>query len=122
MGLSIALDERKNATWAIGPATDNPHRTRPRTTDREIQMCARCHSRRGQFREDYVRGQAVGQDYRVALLDSDLYFPDGQIKSEVYEYGSFIQSRMFHEGVTCSDCHEPHSLKLRAVGNSVCQI
>src|ERR1019366_10612924 len=59
-------------------------------------------------------------NYRVALLDEDLYFPDGQIKSEVYEYGSFIQSRMFHAGVTCSDCHEPHSLKLRADGNNVC--
>ena len=47
----------------------------------------------------------------MALLDPDLYFPDGQIKGEVYEYGSFIQSRMFHEGVTCSDCHEPHSLE-----------
>ena len=27
---------------------------------------------------------------------------------------------MFHEGVTCSDCHEPHSLRLRAEGNGVC--
>ena len=27
---------------------------------------------------------------------------------------------MFHAGVTCSDCHEPHSLKLREPGNGVC--
>src|SRR5208283_6069863 len=27
---------------------------------------------------------------------------------------------MFHAGVTCSDCHDPHSLKLRAPGNGVC--
>ncbi len=27
---------------------------------------------------------------------------------------------MFHAGVTCSDCHEPHSLELRAPGNGVC--
>src|SRR5262249_38939425 len=39
---------------------------------------------------------------------------------EVYEYGSFIQSRMFRAGVTCSDCHEPHGLRLRADGNAVC--
>ena len=49
-----------------------------------------------------------------------LYFPDGQIRDEVYEYGSFLQSKMFHEGVTCSDCHDPHSLKLRAEGSGVC--
>ena len=62
----------------------------------------------------------MGDDYRVALLDEDHYFPDGQIKEEDYEYGSFIQSRMFHAGVTCSDCHEPHSSRLRAEGNGVC--
>ena len=83
-------------------------------------MCARCHARRGQIHEDYAHGQPVGDDYRVALLDEDHYFPDGQIKEEDYEYGSFIQSRMFHAGVTCSDCHEPHSSKLRAEGNGVC--
>src|SRR5262249_21776468 len=44
----------------------------------------------------------------------------GQIDGEVYEYGSFLQSRMYHAGVTCSDCHDPHSLKLRAPGNGVC--
>ena len=119
-GLTIALDERKGVIWMVDPATGNPLRSAPRASEREIQMCARCHSRRTQIHEDYVRGQPVGDDYRVALLDEDLYFPDGQIKGEVYEYGSFIQSRMFHAGVTCSDCHEPHSLKLRAAGNNVC--
>jgi len=44
---------------------------------------ARCHSRRSEIYEDYVHGQAVDDDYRVALLDRDLYFPDGQIKGEV---------------------------------------
>ena len=119
-GLTIALDERAGVAWPIDPATGNPHRSSPRNSEREIQMCARCHARRGQIHEDYVHGQPVGDDYRVALLDEDHYFPDGQIKEEDYEYGSFIQSRMFHAGVTCSDCHEPHSLKLRADGNNVC--
>ena len=119
-GLTVALDERRNVVWTIDPATGNPRRSRARESTREIQTCARCHSRRGQIHQDYVHGQPVGDDYRVALLDPDLYFPDGQIKGEVYEYGSFIQSRMFHAGVTCSDCHEPHSLRLRAEGNSLC--
>ena len=119
-GLMIALDERKGVAWPIDPATGNARRSSPRPSEREIQMCARCHSRRGEIHEDYVHGQPVGDDYRVALLDQDLYYPDGQIKEEDYEYGSFIQSRMFHAGVTCSDCHEPHSLKIRATGNNVC--
>ena len=119
-GLMIALDERKGVAWPIDPATSNARRSSPRPSEREIQVCARCHSRRGEIHEDYVHGQPVGDDYRVALLDQDLYYPDGQIKEEDYEYGSFIQSRMFHAGVTCSDCHEPHRLKIRAIGNNVC--
>jgi Tfp pilus assembly protein PilF len=119
-GLTIALDEREGVSWPVDAAGDTVRRSRPRESEREIEMCARCHSRRAQIHEDYVHGQPAGNDYRVALLDEDLYFPDGQIKGEVYEYGSFIQSRMFQAGVTCSDCHEPHSLRLRAEGSNVC--
>jgi predicted CXXCH cytochrome family protein len=119
-GLTIALDERKGIAWPIDPGAGNAHRSSPRQSAREIETCARCHARRGQIHEDYVHGQPMGDDYRVALLDDDHYFPDGQIKAEDYEYGSFIQSRMFSAGVTCSDCHEPHSSRLRAEGNDVC--
>ncbi len=119
-GLTIALNERDGIDWSINSLTGSPARSAPRTSEREIQMCARCHSRRGAIREDFVHGQPLGDDYRVALLDQELYFPDGQIKGEVYEYGSFVQSKMYHAGVTCSDCHEPHNLKLRADGNGVC--
>src|SRR5262249_47043966 len=55
-----------------------------------------------------------------ALLTPDLYHDDGQIDGEVYEYGSFLQSRMARAGVTCSDCHDPHALELRVPGNGVC--
>ena len=55
-----------------------------------------------------------------ATLPRGLYHADGQIQDEVYEYGSFRQSKMFHQGVTCSDCHNPHSLKLKAKGSTVC--
>jgi tetratricopeptide (TPR) repeat protein len=119
-GLTIALDERKGVAWPIDPATGNARRSPARQSEREIETCARCHARRGEIHEDYVHGQPVGDDYRVSLLDEDHYFPDGQIKEEDYEYGSFSQSRMFHAGVTCSDCHEPHSSRLRAAGNGVC--
>jgi tetratricopeptide (TPR) repeat protein len=119
-GLLIALDERKGVNWKIDPAAGNAVRSTIRTSEREIQLCARCHSRRSQIHEDYVHGQPAGDDYRISLLDENLYYPDGQIKDEDYEYGSFVQSKMFHAGVTCSDCHDPHSLDLRTQGNGVC--
>jgi tetratricopeptide (TPR) repeat protein len=118
-GLAIALDEHKGVSWARD-AAGAPHRSAPRQTTREIEMCARCHSRRGLVHEDTVHGQPLGDDYRVALLDDDLYHPDGQVKGEVYEYGSFLQSRMFAEGVTCTDCHDPHRPTVSAFSDAVC--
>jgi predicted CXXCH cytochrome family protein len=119
-GLSIALDERAGVFWPRDPSTHRPARSRPRSSEREIELCARCHARRGLVHEDVVHGQPAGDDYRIALLEEDLYHPDGQIKGEVYEYGSFVQSRMYAEGVTCSDCHDPHGGGLRAPGNGLC--
>jgi len=49
-----------------------------------------------------------------------MYSADGQMQGEAYEYGSFLQSKMFAAGVTCSDCHEPHSQALRAANQEVC--
>jgi predicted CXXCH cytochrome family protein len=119
-GLTIALDERRGVTWAISADTGNAQRTPPGRQGREVEMCGRCHSRRGQFSDDYVPGRPLGDTHRIALLEERLYHPDGQIRDEVYEYGSFRQSRMFQQGVTCSDCHDPHSAKLRAPGRQVC--
>ena len=119
-GLVVSLDERRDVFWILDPLTGNSARSAPRQTTHEIETCALCHSRRGPIWADVPPGAPIGDSYRVALLDDNLYFPDGQIRDEVYEYGSFLQSRMFHAGVTCSDCHEPHSLKLRSPGNGVC--
>jgi tetratricopeptide (TPR) repeat protein/nitrate/TMAO reductase-like tetraheme cytochrome c subunit len=120
MGLVVALDERKDAAWILDPETGNSRRDPSRQSTLEAETCAVCHSRRGPVTASAIPGAPIGDSYRVAALDQGLYFPDGQIRDEVYEYGSFLQSRMFHEGVTCSDCHEPHSLKLRFEKNGVC--
>jgi predicted CXXCH cytochrome family protein len=119
-GLTVSFDQRIGIGWTFDSESNEVRRSRAPSNDREVETCARCHSRRTEIHEDYVHGQSLGDDYRVAMLDDGLYFPDGQIEGEVYEYGSFVQSRMFHEGVTCSDCHDPHSLRLRAEGNSLC--
>ena len=58
--------------------------------------------------------------WRPELLSDGLYFVDGQIKDEVFEIGSFLQSKMAARGVTCSQCHDPHTAKLRAEGNALC--
>jgi len=69
---------------------------------------------------DPSAGAAFLDSYLPALFEPGLYHADGQIDGEVFEYGSFVQSRMYHAGVICSDCHEPHSLALREQGNGLC--
>jgi Flp pilus assembly protein TadD len=119
-GLAVSFNERKGVKWTTDPQTGRPKRSEPRITDIEIETCAPCHSRRSVIWKDYAFGKPYMDTYLPQLLEEDMYFADGQIHGEVYEYGSFLQSKMYHEGVTCSDCHEPHSLKLRASGNGVC--
>ena len=120
MGLTVRLNERAGVAWTIDPATGRASRSTPRRTDTEIQVCARCHSRRSQLTDQAVAGQPLLDAFRPAFLTEGLYYPDGQILDEVYEWGSFLQSKMHQAGVTCSDCHDPHSGKTRLPGDLVC--
>jgi predicted CXXCH cytochrome family protein len=90
------------------------------STQRQMETCAPCHSRRTQIHADYHAGLEFLNYFQPSLLEPGLYYEDGQILDEVYEYGSFTQSKMFNKGVKCSDCHDPHSLKLRFEGNRLC--
>jgi tetratricopeptide (TPR) repeat protein len=87
---------------------------------RQVETCAPCHSRRTAIHADYRAGDAFASGFEPTLLYNTLYHADGQIRDEVYEFGSFTQSKMYHKGVTCSDCHDPHSLKLKYDGNRLC--
>ncbi len=52
---------------------------------------------------------------------SDLYYPDGQVRWRKNTlYASFLGSRMHDRGVTCTDCHQPHSAKPLFPGNFLC--
>ncbi|MFY0730716.1 tetratricopeptide repeat protein [Pseudomonas sp. NFX15] len=86
----------------------------------EIETCARCHSRRAPLDDGYTVGKRLMDDYLPSVLTRELYALDGKIKDEVFEHGSFAQSKMFDKGVRCSNCHNPHSTQLKAPGNGVC--
>ena len=91
------------------------------SAEAEIQQCAGCHSRREAFADgNPVPGTPYHDAYALSLLRPGTYHPDGSILMEDYEYGSFLQAKMYARGVRCSDCHEPHGSELRAEGNAVC--
>mgnify|MGYP000153273641 FL=1 len=88
---------------------------------KNIEICAGCHSRRSTiFADSPVVGTPFDDSYNLALLRQGLYHADGQINDEVYVYGSFLQSKMYAKGVTCSNCHDPHSGELAGIGNTTC--
>ena len=94
----------------------------------QLETCARCHSRRHIVHPNYRPGNRYADHYGLTLLNEGVYHADGQILDEVYVYGSFLQSRMFHEKVACTDCHDPHTAGRRIsettgkplAGNSLC--
>ncbi|MBY5367366.1 hypothetical protein HFO91_09975 [Rhizobium leguminosarum] len=83
-------------------------------------ICFACHARRTKLLNGYQPGKPFLDYFSPALLRQDLYFPDGQILDEVFEYGSFQQSKMARASVTCLDCHRPHEAGLKAEGNALC--
>jgi predicted CXXCH cytochrome family protein len=120
-GLVERFSERRDATWTRDAATGNANRSSaPRTLRAEVETCGLCHARSGKLSEDWVPGTWLSDTHVVSSLGRGLYHADGQMLDEVYNYGSFKQSKMFAAGVTCSDCHDPHGAKLRFPGDGVC--
>jgi tetratricopeptide (TPR) repeat protein len=119
-GLQVRFTERRSRHWTMDlergiarPVSAPAFRT-------EVETCARCHARRGVLTEDWRPGRFLADTHRPALLDEGLYYADGQMEEEVYNWGSFLQSRMYAAGITCADCHDAHSGKVRVSADDVC--
>jgi predicted CXXCH cytochrome family protein len=91
------------------------------TQQAEVMQCLTCHSRREAMLDgNPLPGMSYHDAFSMTLLRAGAYHPDGTILDEVFEGGSFLQSKMHAAGVRCSTCHEPHSATLRLEGNAVC--
>jgi predicted CXXCH cytochrome family protein len=117
-GLVVDLSERKqpNRRENLGRSM-----TLSFHEGQELKTCAVCHARRTALTNEFKPEEGFDQHFLSVFLRPELYEEDGQIKDEVYEYNSFRQSKMFAKGVTCSDCHDPHALKLRGDVGTVCR-
>lgn len=118
-GFPISL-RTKAMDWKMDPVKQIKMPASVIPNDTLIETCARCHARATRFSDAYQHGQSLLQTHVPATVDPVNYFVDGQIREEDYEYGSFLQSKMHASGVTCINCHEPHSMKLLATGNALC--
>lgn len=107
-----------NAAKADTSTAGGPLQTHMPTAD--ATACFGCHSRRTKVLDGYGPGKPYLDHFTPALMRQDLYYPDGQILDEVFEYGSFQQSKMAKAGVVCLDCHKAHEGTLKAQGNALC--
>ncbi|MFG1418413.1 tetratricopeptide repeat protein [Xanthobacter sp. V0B-10] len=119
-GFASMAPKRPPADWTASPATGSPAHGTSRPAGDEVETCARCHGRRGALSENWQPGHPITDTHMPALLSADLFEDDGQMRDEVFNDQNFKQSLMYAKGVVCSDCHNPHSGKLKTEGAEVC--
>ncbi|TAP34501.1 tetratricopeptide repeat protein [Alteromonas sp. KUL49] len=109
MGQWLLKDGEDIASWH-GEPRDNTF----------MDNCFACHSLRSPLTDGISPNTPFLDQFSPSLLAPPLYHPDGQIKEEVYVYGSFLQSKMYEAGVNCLDCHDPHTMKVKTQTNALC--
>jgi Flp pilus assembly protein TadD len=86
-----------------------------------FSACGQCHARRAELTGDFKPGDNFFDHHQLTIPDeTDIFYPDGQVRDEDYEYTAFMGSKMHAAGVRCVDCHEPHHNKLRVPANLMC--
>lgn len=116
--LHVQLAKRKSFFWdsqrgfALAKLKSSP--------EEEIQACAPCHARREVVFPGYDPTKNYFDHYQDQGLFENVFYPDGQQQDEDYIHASFMQSKMYHKGIKCTDCHDPHTARLKHDGNQVC--
>ncbi|MPZ19072.1 MAG: hypothetical protein GEV06_14330 [Luteitalea sp.] len=94
-----------------------------RDPQRAMERCAYCHARNEPLTAELPPGANYHDHFRLTLpVDPAMFWPDGQQRDEVFNWTSVMLSRMRHAGVTCTDCHDPHTTKpmLPVRNNALC--
>jgi tetratricopeptide (TPR) repeat protein len=91
------------------------------TREQMLDTCGTCHARRSELTGDFVPGEKFFDSFALTIPDdTDVFYPDGQVHAEDYEFTSFLSSKMHAAGVRCVDCHDPHTAKTFLTGNAIC--
>jgi hypothetical protein len=113
----------EHLTWQKehpGTKLKDPTLSHP-TPARQLDTCGSCHARRENITGNFVPGDSFFDHYQLQILDdTDSWYADGQVHTEDYEFTSFLSSKMHDQGVTCMDCHNPHSGKVILAANDLC--
>ncbi len=87
----------------------------------QVNVCAPCHARRSEIGPGQTDTKELLNTHIPEIPTTEFFHADGQVNDEDYIYTSFLQSKMFHRQVKCSNCHEPHSGQLVKPATQVCR-
>lgn len=110
-----------NAWQALHPNKTGDPTVRKVSPEAMFSVCGSCHARRGDLTGRFAPHDSFEDHFWLTTVDeTDLFYPDGQIRDEDFEFTAFLGSRMHAAGVRCGNCHEPHTAKPRIGGNYLC--
>ena len=119
-GFADPIPKRPPVDWKPNPATGSPANGVARPSGDVVELCARCHARRGTLSENWKPGQNLAQTHAFAYLTAGLFDADGQMRDEVFNDQAFKQSRMYARGVTCAIATIPIPASSRPQGAEIC--
>ncbi|MFQ3199116.1 MAG: putative CXXCH cytochrome family protein [Paraglaciecola sp.] len=117
--MHMGADSQVNQ-WLITPEQDTAIWQGKARDNRFMDSCFACHALRAPLEDGFKANKPFLDQFTPSFVIPPNYFADGQIKEEVYVYGSFLQSKMYDRGVNCLDCHDSHTMKLKIQGNGLC--
>jgi tetratricopeptide (TPR) repeat protein len=120
IGVACEACHGPGATHVDARRRGGPDRWLGRDPELLLAACGSCHSRRVE-RAPWTPGEPFLDAFEPELFDTDAYYPDGQVREELYELISFQSSRMYAEGVRCWNCHDGHGNGTRVPGNQQCR-
>lgn len=83
------------------------------TPEQHDDNCASCHARREELTGNFTVGDRFDDHFRLELPKiPGVFYPNGLQWEEDYSETSFRLHKMGRTGVTCYDCHDPHSGKV----------
>jgi len=114
---------RDHVDWQNAhPDQEGDPTLKPFDRETHFSICGSCHARRADLTGDFQPGEKFVEHYDLVLPDtSDVYYPDGQVHEEDFEFAAFNLSFMRAWGVRCTDCHFWHTGKVAKEDNRLCQ-
>jgi hypothetical protein len=116
----VTSAEHPTGQWLRSIGDKTAHWQGEKRDNSFMNNCFACHALRAPLTDGIKTNQPFLDQFMPQLPSTPTYYADGQIKEEVYVYGSFLQSKMYGKGVNCIDCHDKHTMKLKIEGNGLC--